>query len=40
MHNPLTSRRATGATSTRYGLRGVYGEAKRSAEAMTMAYYQ
>ena len=34
------SPRTTGATSTRSGPRGVYDEAKRFAEAMTMAYHR
>jgi dTDP-glucose 4,6-dehydratase len=33
-------RKPTGATSTRSGQRGVYDEAKRFAEAMTMAYHR
>ena len=36
----IRRRRPTGATSTRSGPRGVYDEAKRFAEAMTMAYHR
>ena len=36
----IRSPRRTGATSTRSGPRGVYDEAKRYAEAMTMAYHR
>ena len=40
--DPLCTRspRATGGTSTRSGPRGVYDEAKRYAEALTMAYHR
>ena len=42
LRRPLCTRsaRTTGATSTRSGPRGVYDEAKRFAEAITMAYHR